>query len=272
MPASDHDFSALYAEHLDFVWRNLRALGVPASDVEDATQDTFVVAYRRRDDFHEGASMRGWLYGIARRVAYRQRRGGGRRQRLADAVAREPQVSPSLEEAVAIRAAWAEAMSVLDSLPALQREAYWLTEIEGLTAAAAGAALGVSGNTVSSRLRAARQALDRNAAVRQARAEGALRRAARSHIEPSASQRRRASAAIVAQLAAPVLPLVGAAKLALAGVAAAVVVGGGALVATADDSSAPPTAVADSTQGPMSRAAASVHGPSPAPPSPAAAR
>ncbi|MEM6290986.1 MAG: sigma-70 family RNA polymerase sigma factor [Myxococcota bacterium] len=239
MPPSDPDFSVLYAEHLDFVWRNLRALGVPASDLEDAVQDTFVVAYRRRADFIAGASMRGWLYGIARRVAYRQRRGGGRRRRLADAVAREPQAQSSLDDVVAFRAAWAEAMRVLDGLPPLQREAYWLTEIEGLTAAAAGAALGVSGNTVSSRLRSARQALDRSAAVRKARAEGELQRAARAHTEPTASQRRRASAAILVQLSSSAAPLVGGVKMALAGVAAAIMLGGGALAVTSESTPAP---------------------------------
>lgn len=199
--SSDRDFAGLYDEHLDFVWRNLRALGVPVADVEDAAQDTFVVAYRRREDFRTGASMRAWLYGIARRVAYRQRRGGGRRARLADAFAIEPRESSSLEGLAQTQQAWALAMAALDGLPPAQREAYWLTEFEGLTAAQAGAALGVSGNTISSRLRSARQALARHGEVLRAREDGELQRCVAQVGRPSAAQRRTAVAALAGRLA-----------------------------------------------------------------------
>ncbi len=203
MPAaSERDFTALYDQHLDFVWRNLRALGVPVADVEDAAQDTFVVAYRRRGDFHTGASMRAWLYGIARRVAYRQRRGGGRRARLADALAIEPRESSSLEALAQAEQAWGLAMAALDALPPAQREAYWLTEFEGLTAAQAGAALGVSGNTISSRLRSARQGLARHGEVLRARDDGELQRCVARVGRPSAAQRRTAAAALLVRLGA----------------------------------------------------------------------
>ncbi len=202
MATSEIDFTALYSRHLDFVWRNLRAMGVPAADLEDATQDTFVVAYRRQEDFRPQASMRAWLYGIARRVAYRQRRGGGRRARLADAVSAEPRERPSLEAMAQDQQAWQMAMAVLDGLPASQREAYWLTEIEGLTAAQAGGALGVSANTISSRLRTARQALARHGEVMRARDAGELERALRRETSPSARQRSSALAGLAVQLSA----------------------------------------------------------------------
>lgn len=196
----DRGFADLYDAHLDFVWRNLRALGVPAADVEDAAQDTFVVAYRRQKDFKPGASMRAWLYGIARRVAYRQRRGGGRRARLADAFAIEPREPSSLEGLAQTQQEWEIAMAALDGLPALQREAFWLTEMEGLTAAEAGGALGVSGNTISSRLRSARQGLARHGEVLRARDDGELKRAAARAGGPSAAQRSSAVAALAVRM------------------------------------------------------------------------
>lgn len=202
MATSDIDFAALYSRHLDFVWRNLRALGVQTADLDDATQDTFVVAYRRRDDFRPDASMQAWLYGIAKRVAFRQRRGGGRRARLVEAVAAQPRGQPSLEAMVEDHQAWTMALAFLDGLPPAQREAYWLTEIEGLTAAEAGAALGVSSNTVSSRLRTARGALARHGDVMRARDAGELRRALRGCAGPSKDQRRRAAAALSVKLGA----------------------------------------------------------------------
>ena len=43
------DFRVLYEENVAFVWRNLRRLGVFASDLEDRTQEVFLVAFRRID-------------------------------------------------------------------------------------------------------------------------------------------------------------------------------------------------------------------------------
>ena len=38
---------ALLADHHTFVWRSLRRLGVPDCDVDDASQQVFLVAHRR---------------------------------------------------------------------------------------------------------------------------------------------------------------------------------------------------------------------------------
>src|SRR6187455_2713984 len=79
-------FSAVYAEHVDYVWTNLRRLGLSGSDLEDAVQETFLVVFRRWDDFRPDGAWHPWLFGIARRVAARHRRGVGRRLRLLAAV------------------------------------------------------------------------------------------------------------------------------------------------------------------------------------------
>ena len=41
-------FDALYDEHFAFVWRSLKRLGVPVAALDDAVQDVFIVALRRR--------------------------------------------------------------------------------------------------------------------------------------------------------------------------------------------------------------------------------
>ena len=46
-------FRALYEAHVDFVWRNLRRLGIPESDTPDKTQEVFVVAHKRFGEFEE---------------------------------------------------------------------------------------------------------------------------------------------------------------------------------------------------------------------------
>ena len=68
-------FRALYEANVDFVWRNLRRLGVAECDAPDATQEAFVVAHRRFADFTDrGHGPRAWLFQIVLRVASEHRR------------------------------------------------------------------------------------------------------------------------------------------------------------------------------------------------------
>jgi len=64
---------ALFTAHAGFVWRTLRQFGVAATDVEDQTQEVFLTAHRRLDQW-DGRQPLPWLYGIARRCAAAYRR------------------------------------------------------------------------------------------------------------------------------------------------------------------------------------------------------
>src|SRR5271170_4637891 len=68
-------FRAMYDAQVDFVWRNLRRLGIHETDVDDKTQEVFVIAHRRFGDFEErGHGPRAWLFQIVLRVASDARR------------------------------------------------------------------------------------------------------------------------------------------------------------------------------------------------------
>ena len=56
------EFASVYREHHDRVWRCLAALGVPEPWIDDATQDVFVIVYRRFADYDGRASMRAWRF------------------------------------------------------------------------------------------------------------------------------------------------------------------------------------------------------------------
>jgi RNA polymerase sigma-70 factor, ECF subfamily len=154
------DFEALYGTNFGFVWRNLRRLGVPRSSLDDATQDAFVVAFRRLSDFVAGSSFRAWLAGITVRVAadYRRqvRRKGGIEPLDDTLVDRRP--GPDA------RAAHFEALRQIDSLLSMlddeKRETFVLSELEGMTAPEIAVATNTNLNTVYSRLRAARSAFE----------------------------------------------------------------------------------------------------------------
>src|SRR3954469_25405956 len=71
---SSLDLTTIHRQHGDFVWKMLQRMGVAERQLEDATQDAFLVVHRRLASFDGTASMTTWLYGICLRVAAAHRR------------------------------------------------------------------------------------------------------------------------------------------------------------------------------------------------------
>ncbi len=153
-------FRALYRAQHGFVWRILARLGVPEAALDDATQDVFVVSYRRRADYVEGTPIRSWLYGIARRVAASLRRGHGRTERRLRAMP-SPESGGDPSEALRRTEAAEIVIAFLATLDEDTRMTFVLMELEGMSAPEVALAEGVKLNTVYSRLRRARAAFAR---------------------------------------------------------------------------------------------------------------
>lgn len=148
------DLSQVYVDNVDFVWRLVARLGVSSPAVPDLVQDVFLVVHRRLADFDGQASVRAWLAGITRGVVRNHVRGRVReRRRLQVLSDRDPDPATAMDRRIEVGRAVA---AFLDSLDEHQRLAIMLTDIEGLTPGEAAAALGVSRNTIYSRLRLAR--------------------------------------------------------------------------------------------------------------------
>lgn len=164
-------FEAVFRQHHDFVWRTLRHYGVPDAALDDATQDVFVVVHRRLVDFDGRGSLRSWLIGISRRVASRSRsRSATRQQREAPLGPVEPRSANDGPHTGAIRVEAVDFVSgFLDSLAPKLRVAFQLCEIEGMSAPEVADSLGISVNTVYSRLRLARERFERALERRQLR-------------------------------------------------------------------------------------------------------
>ena len=164
-----HDTSAqrqLFENHADFVRRLVIRLGTPAADSDDLVQETFVIAFRKWNDFDpqafvprgEGASAeRTWLYAIAVRVAASARRRARLRQFLGLEQVPEPAnpVSPVtlLERADARR----QVHRLLEGIGERKRTVFVLFELEGLSGREIAAVVGCPVKTVWTRLFHARR-------------------------------------------------------------------------------------------------------------------
>jgi RNA polymerase sigma-70 factor (ECF subfamily) len=150
-------FDAVYDEHVDFVWRSLRSLGVRDHTLEDAVQDVFVVVHRRLAEFEQRSTLRTWIFGIAMRVAHDHRRREGRKGGLAPLDFELYDRAPSPDDRAAQTEALREVAQVLETLDPDKRAVFVLAEVEQWTAPEIAEALGINLNTVYSRIRAARR-------------------------------------------------------------------------------------------------------------------
>ncbi len=73
-PAPALTFAAVYAEYAQTVARWAARLGGPTADVEDITQEVFLVVDRRLGDFRGDSQLPTWLFGITSKVAANERR------------------------------------------------------------------------------------------------------------------------------------------------------------------------------------------------------
>jgi RNA polymerase sigma-70 factor (ECF subfamily) len=159
----EFNFRSLYEAEVDFVWRNLRRLGVREADLEDKTQEVFVVAHRRFSEFEDrGFGARAWLFQIALRVASDARRHRRRHPEEADGGAALERQSVDADQTgnIARREDLDRLDRALASIDIDRRAVLVLFEIEEQTAPEIAAAMGLSVNTVYSRLRVARAELE----------------------------------------------------------------------------------------------------------------
>jgi RNA polymerase sigma-70 factor (ECF subfamily) len=158
--AAAPSLAQIFEEHAPFLWRALIGLGVPASDAQDLCQEIMITVHRRLPQF-DGVSLRGWLYGICVRVASDYRRSARvRREIITDSQPEEASATDpadSLDRARQVRSL----LSGLSRLDEPKRVAFVLFEIEELTLAEVSEAVGAPIQTVYSRIKAAREQMQR---------------------------------------------------------------------------------------------------------------
>jgi RNA polymerase sigma-70 factor, ECF subfamily len=154
-------FEQVYATTFNDVARWIRALGGMPSDVEDLTQEVFLVVRRKLSAF-DGRNLRGWLYRIAQRTVrdYRRRAwfrrvflGGGSAPDQYDSAVAEGDPSDLFERK--------EAEGLLHGLLAkmsdVRRTTFILFEVAGYSGEEIADMQGIPLNTVWTRLHHARK-------------------------------------------------------------------------------------------------------------------
>jgi RNA polymerase sigma-70 factor (ECF subfamily) len=161
-----------FERHFSMVWRSLRRLGVPASALDDAAQDVFLVLHRRWLDFQHQSSLKTWIYGILLRVASDHKR-RARRERARWSPEPTELESPNEppDRILQQREASLLLHVALNQLDDKERQMLVLVDLEESSVVDAAEALGINLNTAYSRLRRGRQSFEK--ALRSSSALGA---------------------------------------------------------------------------------------------------
>jgi len=152
----------LFGRHASWLAVRLRSM-LPAADVEDVLQETFLAAWRGAGGYRPQGACGGWLWGIARRQAallIRRRGPAGRAgtELPAEVAARRPEDSDPAEIALA-RSQLAAAVAALGPDQSPEREVWRLMYEQDRPVSEVAELLGVPPGTVKSRAHRARRLL-----------------------------------------------------------------------------------------------------------------
>lgn len=153
--------SELVRDKYAFVWRNLRRLGVPYSEVDDAAQEVFLEAGRRLDEIRPETET-GFLIRASDFVARRFRGRFARRREVSDdGLIGSADTRADPEQRAVQSEARAMLQQILDAMPDDYRSVFVLFEMEQLTTAEIATVLDLPEGTVSSRIFRARRFFER---------------------------------------------------------------------------------------------------------------
>jgi RNA polymerase sigma-70 factor, ECF subfamily len=153
------ELSALVLEHGRFVWRVLRHHGVPDRQLEDCSQEVFIVIIRKFGGFERRSAIRTWIYGICRNVAADARRRKRRKPEILTDAPPDTAAPEGQTDALARSHAAGQLRLALARLADDARMVFVLYEIESMPMTDVAASVGCNLSTAYSRLYAARKHL-----------------------------------------------------------------------------------------------------------------
>jgi RNA polymerase sigma-70 factor (ECF subfamily) len=152
-------FEELVKTEGSFVRRCLEGCRVPAADLDDASQEVFLVASRRLTEI-DGFRTRAFLRGVAMRVAATRRRTVTRRREvLSDTLDDQAGERLDPERLTELKLARGRFEEILRVMTHETRDVFRLVELEECSVSSVARRLGIPIGTASSRLRSARSEL-----------------------------------------------------------------------------------------------------------------
>lgn len=151
-------FSRLVGRHLSTVHRYLRRLTGSAADADELSQETFLRIWQRSATYRPGTvRLTTWMHRIAHNLAVDDMR---RQRPEPTAAGEEPGDDAANPEAQALSAeALRHLHTMLNALPANQRAALLLCQVQGFSNREAAGIVGVSTRSLESLLARARRSL-----------------------------------------------------------------------------------------------------------------
>jgi RNA polymerase sigma-70 factor, ECF subfamily len=143
-------------ENAPFVWRVLRYLGISDSQLEDLSQEVFIIVLRQLGQFEGRSVLRTWLFAICQRVAAAARRRGQMNRELLFEELPEVGADAEQEETVWLKQSYDRLLHLLSKLDEEHRLVFVLYEIEELEMDEIARMVGAPTTTCYSRLQVAR--------------------------------------------------------------------------------------------------------------------
>jgi RNA polymerase sigma-70 factor, ECF subfamily len=151
-------FNEIFETYAAFVMRTVRRMGVREADVEDVSQEVFIIVEQKLETYDPERSMRAWLFGIVRyRVSDYRKKVFRRAEMSCEDRRAAPAIEAGQEKKLSQKENRAILDRALDMLDEDKRAVFVLYQLEGLSMKEAAAMLGCPLQTAYSRLNAARE-------------------------------------------------------------------------------------------------------------------
>ncbi|MEO8900385.1 MAG: sigma-70 family RNA polymerase sigma factor [Polyangiaceae bacterium] len=145
----------VFRADIEYVRQTLRRLGAERSQVDDLTQEAFLVLHRRSSEYDTARPLRPYLFGIALRLALAHQR--KRYREVALGIGELGDDAPGPEDALCAKQAHALAQAALERVPEPRRAVLVMHEFDDVPVSAVASILSIPLFTVYSRLRKARR-------------------------------------------------------------------------------------------------------------------
>ena len=167
----DEECLDAFQRELDYVYRTLRRLGTPPSEVDDLVQEVFLALRHSWLDYDRARPLRPYLFGIAFRVSASSQR--KRRREIALGVIEADEPRPGPDEALQAKQVRAQVLRALEHVPLERRAVLVMHDIDDVSVRDIAATLEIKLFTVYSRLRKGR--IELQSALRRSASAALLR-------------------------------------------------------------------------------------------------